>query len=189
MSIEELIDFVNGQKAFQERLLEKNANRTDQSTLNAQSFRRDKIIPSYKKVIEALEAYNQRLNSPMPTDNKEHENFFDSLSDMSDLPPEIKKELNISESDKLTMDICKVLELAGQPLGIDQILIGLFRLKNRTEKRDVLSRKLYRMTKDEEIISVPKRKGIYALPDYEELKYVGEDSAAPVVDNEEDSLL
>lgn len=180
MSVKELIEFVNGQIVYQERICEMNEGRKDPKSVNSQALRREKIIPSYQKVIEALEAYNQCLNNPMSVDNKEHEDFLSSLSDMSDLPPEIRKELNISESDKLSMDICKVLEMAGEPLGIDQILIGLYRLKNRAENRAALSRKLYRMTKDEEIISVPKRKGIYALPDYtEDSASEGEKEEAP----------
>lgn len=61
------------------------------------------------------------------------------------------------------MQICNVLESAGKPLNIDQILIGLYRKHNRLEKRTPLTTKLYRMTKAEEIYSVPNKKGVYSL--------------------------
>lgn len=94
--------------------------------------------------------------------------MLNDFKDLSDIPQELLNELSISRSKFYSVQICDILESAGKPLNIDQILIGLYRRYGRIEKRTTLITKLYRMAKAEEIYSVPNRKGVYSLSPIEE---------------------
>lgn len=85
------------------------------------------------------------------------------LGNLDELPPELLKELNVSESDQLELDIQDVIRLYRGAANIDEILVGLWRKTGKVHERLFVSRKLYRMTKTDAIFSVPKRKGMYAL--------------------------
>jgi len=80
--------------------------------------------------------------------------------DLEGLPEELKKELNITESDKTEFAILSIVEKAGGFISLDKLLIGLYKQTGEILKRQNLTSKLYRMKGT--IYSVPGKKGIYS---------------------------
>ena len=85
-----------------------------------------------------------------------------NLTDVSDLPPELIRELNLP-TDKLESQIMALLQLMGEPIDLDQILIGLYRRFGLIQKRRFLQNKLWRMVSKKQIYKGKDRKGVYAL--------------------------
>lgn len=84
------------------------------------------------------------------------------IGNLDELPPELRAQLNISESDQLESDIISVIDGFGGAANIDEILVGLWRKTKAVTERAFLSRKLYRMVQHEKLWSVPGRKGVYS---------------------------
>lgn len=92
--------------------------------------------------------------------------FFDqplamTASDLFGLPDSVKKELALTESDKLEILIVNLINLAGGTLILDKIITGLFHLTGEVHQRTALTGKLYRMNKKGLVFGVPKKKGAY----------------------------
>jgi len=85
-----------------------------------------------------------------------------NLTDVSDLPPELIRELNLP-TDKLESQIMALLRFMGEPVDLDQILIGLYRRFGVIQKRRFLQNKLWRMVSKNQIYKGKNRKGVYAL--------------------------
>lgn len=85
-----------------------------------------------------------------------------SFGDLSDIPDELKAELNVPKPDELDNQIATLINTsAGRTATIDQILIGLWRKFGVVQKRRFLQGRLYRMIKNDMLWSVPDRKGTY----------------------------
>jgi hypothetical protein len=85
-----------------------------------------------------------------------------NLTDVSDLLPELIRELNLP-TDKLESQIMALLRFVGEPVDLDQILIGLYRRFGVIQKRRFLQNKLWRMVSKKQIYKGKNRKGVYAL--------------------------
>jgi hypothetical protein len=80
--------------------------------------------------------------------------------DLSDLPPELLKEL--SDSAKGETDVLiKIIDGRGGTATLDEILIDLYRKHKEIGKRPLIANKLYRLSRRELCWSVPGRKGAY----------------------------
>ena len=89
------------------------------------------------------------------------ENIFD-LTDVSDIPDEISKELNC---DVFAQNILTLFNKAGRNLTIDEITVGYYRqFKEIKTKRQVMV-KLYSMARarNAKIRSIPNLKGVYEV--------------------------
>ena len=65
---------------------------------------------------------------------------------------------------QLERDIVHVLrEQFDGAANVDEILVGLYRQTGEILQRPYLSNKLYRMAQSDQIVSVPKRKGVYRI--------------------------
>lgn len=91
-------------------------------------------------------------------------NIFD-LKDVSDLPSELRSELNISKRDKFEKNIIQLFKIAGQELNIDQMQAGYFRKYGEHKKRAQINAKLYNMSRasNSAVESVEGKKGTYKL--------------------------
>ena len=85
-------------------------------------------------------------------------------SDLEDLPAELLKELNISDSDKQELEILRSLEKAGGLLTIDKLMIQLYRDTGTIHSRKQLAAKLYRMTSKGLIEANTEFRGAYQIP-------------------------
>lgn len=98
------------------------------------------------------------------------------MGDLSDLPDELLDELQTAKVDELEQQVVDVLRALQGPANLDQILIGLFRKFSVMQKRRYLMNRLYKMAQRELIVSVPRKKAVYVLPEF----YTPEESADDV---------
>ena len=84
------------------------------------------------------------------------------FGDMSDLPDELKNQLQAGRVGELEQEVIAVLdELYGGVANVDEILVGLYRKQEKIHPRQYIANKLYRMVSAGQIESVPKKKGVY----------------------------
>ncbi len=89
------------------------------------------------------------------------QNIFD-LNDVSDIPTEIKNELN---RDVFGEQIVELFKLAQRELSVDEVTVGYFRKFNEIKTKKQIMTKLYNMSRDNLscVRSVPGRKGVYCI--------------------------
>lgn len=112
---------------------------------------------------DSLEKKSSNLNLPkMPI------GFFDNpltltSKDLIGLPEELRAEL--SNLDETEAEILQLFEIAKseqkEELVLDKVIAGLFYLTGKTYQRQVITAKMYKMSKKALIYSVPKKKGVY----------------------------
>lgn len=84
-----------------------------------------------------------------------------TASDISDLPPEVLKELRLKQPDNLETKIIAIVNAAPDSVDIDAIIIALWRMHKIHESRKYLMNKLYRMSNAGMIAREPRLKGVY----------------------------
>ena len=86
------------------------------------------------------------------------------VGDLTDLPEELRRQLQIGKISELEREIIDVLkdEYAGVA-NVDEILVGLYRRNGQIHQRQFLANKLYRMGMASQIVSVPRKKGVYRV--------------------------
>lgn len=84
---------------------------------------------------------------------------------IEDLPDELRRQLQLSEMTDLDREIIAVLrdDLDGAG-NLNEILVALYRRKNKVHERTALSNKLYRMMRAGYVTSIKGKKGAYMLP-------------------------
>ena len=92
--------------------------------------------------------------APKPSQNER-------ARDLSDLPPELLKELSDSATKGETDVLVKIINERGGRATLDEILIDLFRKHGEVGKRTITGNKLYRLSKRGLVWALPGKKGIY----------------------------
>ena len=89
------------------------------------------------------------------------ENIFD-LTDVSDIPDEISKELNC---DVFAQNILTLFNKAGRNLTIDEVTVSYYRQFNEIKTKRQIMVKLYSMARarNAKIRSIPNLKGVYGV--------------------------
>lgn len=86
------------------------------------------------------------------------------MGDLSDLPEELRRQLQIAKVSELEQTIISIIDEMYQGVAnVDEILVGLYRETNEIQLRQTLANKLYRMTAAKQLISVPRKKGVYRV--------------------------
>lgn len=85
-----------------------------------------------------------------------------SSQDLSDLPPELLKELSGGAINGESEPIVEVIDARGGLASLDDILIDMYRKHGELNKRNILANRLYRLSKRGLIWIAPGRKGIYS---------------------------
>ena len=111
----------------------------------------DNRIGFFGALIDEVEEL-RRFTKPIPA----------SYGDLSDLPPELMKELSGVKVDDLEQQIYMIVKSGGDNVDLDAVLIELFRRFKVVQTRKFLQNKLWRMAQKELIFSVPSRKGVYS---------------------------
>lgn len=93
----------------------------------------------------------RRITQPIPA----------SYGDLSDLPPELLKELSGIKADDLEQQLYNIIRHGGEEVELDAVLIELYRRHKVVQTRKFLQNKLWRMVQKGMIWSVPGRKGVY----------------------------
>jgi hypothetical protein len=105
-------------------------------------------------VAAELEESRKRLR-PLPS----------TYGDLSDLPEEVLAELNLTKVDELEQQLRDIVASGdGAEVGLDAIIIELYRRHKGIHPRRFIMNKLYRMAQKELIYSVEGRKGVYYVP-------------------------
>lgn len=110
----------------------------------------DDRLSMLKAIVEEVEHF-RRITKPVPA----------SYGDLSDLPPELVKELTGIKVDDLEQQLFTIIKTGGGDVDLDAILIELFRRFQVVQTRKFLQNKLWRMAQKEIIYSVSGRKGVY----------------------------
>lgn len=99
------------------------------------------------------------------------------FGDLSDLPEEVIAQLNLSKIDELEQHLRDIVASgAGSEVGLDQIIIELWRRHKVTKARTYIMNKLYRMAQKGAITSVDGKKGVYCVPvPWEQAKTIFDD--------------
>ena len=85
--------------------------------------------------------------------------------DLSDLPAEVMEQLQLTRVDELEEQLRDIVASAdGKEIGLDPIIIELYRRHKVVQQRRFIMNKLYRMGQKGLIHSVEGKKGIYCLP-------------------------
>ncbi|MGY6550982.1 MAG: hypothetical protein ACXIT4_03695 [Erythrobacter sp.] len=109
---------------------------------------------SLEAVCHELEEARKRLR-PIPS----------SFGDLSDLPEAVLSQLNLSKVDELEQQMRDIIAAAnGDEIGLDPIIIELYRRHRVVQERKFVMNKLYRMAQKGIINSVDGKKGVYCLP-------------------------
>lgn len=116
--------------------------------------RQAQISDNLESVVQELQSARQRLR-PLSAD----------FGDLSDLPEEVMQNLNLTKVDELEQQARDIVASAdGAEVGLDQIIIELWRRHKVTKSRTYVMNKLYRMAQKGTITSVEGKKGVYCVP-------------------------
>lgn len=162
------VEFVNSQAAYHLRQIERIARRESDGKpeLKRQKANHQRIAEQFQELADFLQT--QRLDDSSSLEHSGPNVVSPALhllpEDLEGLPKELLKELNISESDQLELEIFDSLKKAGGTLPVDKILIQLYRDTGQVHSRDKLAAKLYRMSAKGKLIASNEHRGVYSLP-------------------------
>jgi hypothetical protein len=111
---------------------------------------RSEWVTALESLVAEVEELRRKV-APLPT----------RLGDLSDIPPSLRAELSGVEVDELESQLVTVINSYGGTADLNQALIGLFRKFKIEQTRRFIQQKLWRMTTDGLLWSVPRRKGVY----------------------------
>lgn len=153
--VEDLIEFVNKQVAFYAHQLASNKVLKSRAKF-------EELHSNFLKLAQFL--VQLKDNSCLPQSQPIPKSAVVLTPvDVEGLPPELLKELNISESDQSEFDIVSLVKRNGGIMSLDHILIALYRETGVIHKRNLLTSKLYRMAKKELLYNVPGKRGVYSI--------------------------
>ena len=120
----------------------------------ARAKRQAQIAENLELVIGEVDLARKRLR-PLST----------AFGDLSDLPEEVLQQLNLTRIDELEQQLRDIVASGdGAEVGIDQILIELWRRHKVSKARTFVMNKLYRMAQKGTIGGVEGKKGVYCVP-------------------------
>jgi hypothetical protein len=112
--------------------------------------RQERNADALEAIAAELENF-RRISQPVPS----------SYGDLSDIPPELMKELAGIKIDDLEQQLATIIRSTDGEVQIDALLIELFRRFKVIQTRKFLQNKLWRMAQKGLVYSVPGRKGVY----------------------------
>lgn len=120
----------------------------------ARAKRQAQVADNLEAIVEEVETARKRLR-PLSSE----------FGDLSDLPEEVLQNLNLSKLDEMDQQLRDIIASGnGAEIGINQIIIELWRRHKVTKSRTFIMNKLYRMAQKGTIFSVEGKKGAYMVP-------------------------
>jgi hypothetical protein len=157
--VETFIHFVKEQIAFQEKMANKYDDNAYRHNLHIKTAGKLNELLAYMEEIE--ERGHARFDSNNRGDSAKKRIKL-TLEDIQNIPEELIKELNVTETDKQDLVIEHVIASSGGVLSLDKILVELYRKTREIHKRSTLISRLYRMVQRGVIYNVPGKKGVYS---------------------------
>lgn len=108
--------------------------------------------------------------------------------ELEGLPPELIKELSITESDKKDFAIVQIIDELGGVTSVDKILVGLYWNTGEIEKRTRLVARLYRMQQKGLVYAHPEKKGVYATTPLQAENTSNDEGQQPIDLGDDDDL-
>lgn len=157
MFVDAEVEFVNSQIEHHRKSISYHEKRGDQPKVN----RHRGILKRFEDLLPKIE---QLVGIAPPTTVEVKEIKVGSrIGNIDDLPEAIRAQLVSFQMDELEAQILDLLnDNLDHVATIDEILVGLWRSHGVAHQRDQLANKIYRMTRKEQLFSVPGRKGVYS---------------------------
>jgi len=169
--IPELIENVHRVQTFQENQARRKEGENNQRAAQ-KHLKSATEMADVKEFLESLPQDDDGYYSPpqiAQQENNQLDLFSFSESDLSELPESFIKTLNLSPSDELESKIIELIKIAGRPLGVKELIIGLYKkYRHEVTERNPFASKLYRMVQANKLTSIPGKKGYYFLPNPDE---------------------
>ncbi len=96
-------------------------------------------------------------------DNSLPQDLGKRLGELSELPAELKAQLQATKMDELGQQIYDSIKGLDRCANLDEILVALYRKTGKIHKRQYISNKLYRMSRNGGIESVKGKKSVYRI--------------------------
>jgi hypothetical protein len=110
-------------------------------------------------IAETLEAAAEELSSC----RLRLRSVGNAFGDLSDLPPEVLAELSVTKLDELEQQFRDIVAAGDSEVGLDAVIIELYRRHKIIHPRRFVMNKLYRMAQKGLISPVEGRKGVYTI--------------------------
>lgn len=164
MFVDEEIEFVKSQIEHHKRTITFYQDRRNDPAKAARHrgiLRRfEELLPKMVKIAE--------LGDIPDLEVTEVKKIGSRFGDLSDLPDELKTQLVSIQYDALEQQIIDTVnDNFDHIASIDEILVSLWRSHGDLHQRDIIANKIYRMTRKEQLYSVPGRKGVYSTIEVE----------------------
>lgn len=136
----------------------------------------ERLQKSHETLLEAMMSDINRPDPPRdPPPTAGNDLFSDDLldnllrsptsigpSNLTDLPPELLQQLQISDSDRFHWDVVGLINRTpDKTISIDVLLIALFRLTGKVYDRTDLANRMYRLGRKGAVFGVSGKKGWY----------------------------
>ncbi len=145
--------FVKEQIGVQERLASKYAAQPHRAGLHLNTADR---LRSLLRRIDGL--LSKETNGGPNTSNKVNV----SLTDLDDLPAELRAELSISETDLQEMIIEDLIIKNSGVISLDKLIVRFYQRQKEVLRRNTLTSRLFRMAEKGMIFNVPGKRGYYS---------------------------
>jgi hypothetical protein len=157
MFVDAEVEFVKSQIDHHRKSIIYHEKRGDQPKVN----RHRGILKRFEELLPKIEQL-VGVAPPASIDVKEVK-VGSRIGNIDDLPEEIRTQLVSFQMDELEAQILDLLnDSLDHVATIDEILVGLWRAHGAAHQRDQLANKIYRMTRKEQLFSVPGKKGVYS---------------------------
>ena len=159
VNLTKYLPFVNEQLDFHKRMAERfedSPRRKGMHLATSQGF--SDLAEAMTEASKEIEELRQRPDiTPRAA-----KGLLVSMEDIEGLPPELVKELSVSDADMAEFSILDMIEEKGGIVSLDHLVIGLYRLTGDIYKRASVTSKIYRMTQKGILFNVPGKKGVYS---------------------------
>lgn len=115
-----------------------------------------------KKQFAQAEALEQAV-AELAANRTRLRSVSNALGDLSDLPPEVLAELSVTKLDELEQQMRDIVASGADEVGLDVVIVELYRRHKIVHPRRFVMNKLYRMAQKGLIYGVDGKKGVYTV--------------------------
>lgn len=157
MFVDAEVEFVKSQIDHHRKSIIYHEKRGDQPKVN----RHRGILKRFEELLPKIEQMVGIV--PEPQFEVREIKVGSRIGNIDELPEAIRAQLVSFQMDELEAQILDLLnDNLDRVATIDEILVGLWRAHGVAHQRDQLANKIYRMTRKEQLYSVPGKKGVYS---------------------------
>lgn len=122
----------------------------------------ERLLTEHRDLLSFLESLRlSGMAAPAPASPQEDAGRKTTSDDLSDLPEELLSELSGRAAKGSNDPLVQIIADRGGIANIDEILIDLYRKHHQIGKRVLIQNKLYRLSKQGSVWTMPGRKGVY----------------------------